>query len=74
MESAVTARPLESAAVDPFLDGDVRFGFELEVALFGVVAVIALEGALDIDRVRVVPFDQIAVVAIHRAHEVGERG
>ena len=30
--------------------------------------------ALDVDGVCIVPFDQIAVVAIHRAHEVGERG
>ena len=65
---------LEAAAVDPLLDVDVRFGLELEVALLGVLAVVALEGALDIDRVRVVAFDQVAVVAVHRPHEIGERG
>ena len=74
MDSAVRARPLESSAVNPFLDGDVSFGFELEVALFGVVAVITLEGTFDVERVRVVPFDQIAVVTIHRADEVDEGG
>ncbi len=63
---------LETAAVDPLLDRDVRFGLELEVALLAVLAVVVLEGALDIDRVRVVPFDQVAVVAVHRAHEIGE--
>ena len=52
----------------------MRFGFQLEVAFFVVGAVIALEGALDIDGVCIVPFDQVAVVAIHRAHEIGERG
>ncbi len=64
----------EAAVVDPVLDRDVRLGFELEIALFGVLAVVVLERALDIDRVRVVPFDQVAVVAVHRPHEIGERG
>ena len=52
----------------------MRLGFELQVAFFGVVAVVTLEGALDIDGVRIVAFDQIAVVAIHRTHEIGEGG
>ena len=50
------------------------FGFELQIAVFGVLTVIALERAFDLDRVGVVAFDQVAVVAIHRPHQVGERG
>ena len=73
MESAVDGAAFEAARVDPVLDGDMRLGFELEVALFGVLAVVALERALDIDRVRVVALDQVAVVAVHRPHEIGER-
>ena len=68
------AAAFEASGVDPALDVDMRFGFQLEVALFGVLAVVALEGALDVDRVGVVAFNQVAVVAVHRAHEIGERG
>jgi hypothetical protein len=53
----------QAAAIDPFLDDDVRFRFALQIALAGVVAIVVLQGALDIDRVCVVPFDQVAVVA-----------
>jgi hypothetical protein len=35
---------LETAVVDPLLDGDVRFCFKLEVAFFGVLAVLAVQG------------------------------
>ena len=48
--------------------------FELEIALLGVAAVVALERALNVDRVRVVPLDQVAVIAVHRAHERCQRG
>ena len=68
------AAAFEASGVDPALDVDMRFGFQLEVAFFGVLTVVALEGALDLDRVGVVAFDQIAVVAVHRPHEIGERG
>ena len=63
---------VQTALVDPFLDGDMSFGLELEIAFFGIVAVIALEGALDVDGVRIVSFDEIAVIAVHRTHEIGE--
>ena len=72
--SAATARPLRPPLSIQRWTVDMRFGFELEVAFFGVLAVVALEGALDIDRVGVVAFDQVAVVAVHRPHEIGERG
>ena len=50
----------------------MRLGLELEVSLPGVPAVVALERALDIDGMGV--FDQVAIIAVHRAHEIGERG
>ena len=62
----------QTTLVDPLLDVDMRFGLELQVALVGVPAIVAFKGALDVDRVRVVSFDQIAVIAVHRTHEIGE--
>jgi hypothetical protein len=41
----------------------------LQVARLGLGAVIARERAVDIDRVGAVPFDEVAVVAAHRAHQ-----
>ena len=49
-------------------------GFHLQVALAGVLAVVILERPFDVHRVRVVAFDEVGVVAVHRAHQVGERG
>jgi len=63
---------LEAAVVDPLLDCDMRPGFELEVALLGILAVLAAQGALDVDWVGVVPLDQVTVVAVHRADEPGQ--
>jgi hypothetical protein len=40
---------LETAGVDPFPDGDIRLSSRLEVAFFGVFAVIAIEDVLDSD-------------------------
>ena len=65
-------RALEPAGVDPLLDGEMGLGLKLEVALLGVFAVVTLERALDVDRVGVVTFDQVALVAVHRPHEVGQ--
>jgi hypothetical protein len=55
------------------LDGDVGFRLELQVALFRLGAVVVVERPLDVDGVGVVPFDQVAVVAVHRPHQIGER-
>jgi hypothetical protein len=52
----------------------MRCRLALEVALGGILAVIVLEGALDVDRVGVVSFNKVAVVAVHCPHEIGERG
>src|ERR1700722_4169190 len=65
---------LEAAAIYPFLHGDVRLGFKLQIALAGILAVIVPERALDIDGVGVVALNEIGVVAVHGPHQVGERG
>jgi len=65
---------LQAAVIDPALHGDMGLGFELEVAFLGVVAVILFQGALDIDRVRIMAFNQVAVVAVHGPHEIGQGG
>jgi hypothetical protein len=50
----------------------MRFGLALKIALPRARAIIILERALDIDRVGVVPFDEIAVIAVHRPDEIGQ--
>jgi hypothetical protein len=64
----------QAAAVDPLLHRDVRFRFELKTTLAGILAVVVFQGAFDIDRVSVVAFDQVAVVAVHRPDKIGNRG
>lgn len=59
--------------VDPFLDRDMRFGFELKVSPRWVGAVVALHRAFDVDGMGVVPFDEVTVVAVHRPHEICQR-
>ena len=62
----------QPAVVDPSLHGDMGPGLELQIALARIGAVVVPERPLDIDGVRVMPLDQIAVVAVHRAHELGQ--
>ena len=50
-----------------------RLKAELQIAFAGILAIVVLQGTLDIDRVSVMPFDQVAVVAVHRPHQIGER-
>ena len=45
----------------------MRSGFELQVALLGVVAVVTLEGALDVDGMRGMAFDDVATPPSVRA-------
>ncbi len=59
--------------VDPSLHSDVRQRLLLKVALLGIGAVVVGSRPLDIDRVRIMPFDEVAVVAVHRTHQVSER-
>jgi hypothetical protein len=57
--------------IDPFLNGDMCLGLKLEVSLSRIGAVVALHRAFDVDRMGVMPLDEIAVVAVHRPHEIG---
>jgi hypothetical protein len=66
--------PLEPAFVDPFLDGDMGPRLQLEIAPAGVLAVVLPERTFDIHGVRIVPLDQVAVVAVHRPHKGREGG
>ncbi len=63
----------QAAGVDPLLDGDVRPGLELQGARADVRAVVVVQRSLDVDRVRDVAFDEVAVVAVHGPDEVCER-
>jgi hypothetical protein len=63
----------QAALVDPLQDGHVRLGFDLKIALFSVLAVVAPQRPLDVDRVGIVSLDEVRAVAVHRAHEAGER-
>jgi hypothetical protein len=65
---------IEEAAhpVDFALHSHVRRGFELEVAPLFVFIQLSSECALDVPRSSVVTLDQVALVRIHDAHEVGE--
>lgn len=65
---------LEAPAINPPLDGDVCLGFDLLVALSCILAVVVLKRALDVHGVRIVSFNEIGVVAVHRPDEVCERG
>lgn len=60
----------KSTPINPFLDGNVGLGVELQIALLGVCAVILFEGTLNIDRMRIMPFDEIAVIAIRHTQEL----
>ena len=46
--------------------------FQLEIAPLRLGREVGVERAVDIDRARVVPFDQVAVVAVHAAHEAAD--
>ena len=59
--------------VNPLLNGNMSFRFELQVALARVLAVVVLDRALYVDGMCIVPFDQVAVITIHGTHQVGER-
>src|SRR6516165_3340915 len=66
------AAALESTGINPTLDRDMGPRFELQVPLLRVPAIVVPERALDINWVGVVPFNQIAIVAIHGTHEIGQ--
>ena len=51
----------------------MRLGFELQIALFAVLAVIVPKRPLYVDRVGIVSLDEVRVVAVHCAHERCQR-
>ena len=58
--------------IDLFLNADMGGRFDLEVASSFVLVEITDERARDIPGPCVVALDEIAVVAVHQAHETGE--
>ncbi|OBX18656.1 hypothetical protein A9995_11955 [Erythrobacter sp. QSSC1-22B] len=62
----------EPAFIDPLLHLDVCACFKLEVALNGVVTKVIAKRSLNIDRMSVMSFDEVAVIAIHSPNEVGQ--
>ncbi|MFD0389274.1 hypothetical protein ACFQ4K_18165 [Tistrella bauzanensis] len=48
------------------------FGFKLKVPLLRVGAIVALQSPFDVDRMGIVAFDEIAVIAVHRPDESGQ--
>ena len=66
--------PSQSTGVNPLLDGDMRFRFELQIALAGITAIVVFQGTLNVDGMRIVSFNQVAVIAVHCPHKIGERG
>jgi len=62
----------QAAGVYPLLNGDMRPGFALQIALFGVRAVLVSQGPFDLYRMGVVAFDEVAVVAVHCSNQIGQ--
>jgi hypothetical protein len=62
-----------AALVDPALYGDVRLRLKLQVPFFRIPTLVVLHRTLDVDRVCVVTFNQVGVVAVHRADEFRKR-
>ena len=56
------------------LDAHMGCGLELQIAPAGIFIEVAGKRALDVSRARVMTLDEIAVVGVHDAHEVGEIG
>src|SRR5579872_4292092 len=64
----------QTATVNPLLDGDVRPGFILQVALAGILTVVVHERPFDVNGMRIVSLDKIGVIAVHSANQIGKRG
>src|ERR1039458_4887578 len=50
---------LERPAINPPLHCDVRLGFQLQVALTGILTVVVLDRPLDVDRMGIVSLNQV---------------
>src|SRR5579871_2596468 len=64
---------LEAAFIDPLLDGDMSLRFYLQVTFLCILAVVALQGALNVDRMGIVALDEVAVIAVHRSDQGRQR-
>lgn len=51
--------PPDAALIDPMLNNNVSLGFELQISLFRIGTVVVFHRTLDVDRMRVVSFDEI---------------
>jgi len=58
----------KSAGINPLLHGDVRLGFQLQVALALVLAVVVPKRPLDVHGMYIVTLNQVGVIAVHRAN------
>ncbi|MDX8469018.1 hypothetical protein RFM26_25250 [Mesorhizobium sp. VK23B] len=58
--------------VDEALHVDMCLSFNLQVAAFGIVRIITLESAVDVDWVGIVAFDEVRVVAVHCPDQIAE--
>jgi len=63
----------QSSVVDPSLDGYVSPRFDLQVSFMRVRTILVSQSALDVHRMRVVAFDQVGIIAVHRPDQLGER-
>lgn len=66
--------PIGSQAVDLGLQANVRGRLELQIAAVLVSIEVSDQRPFDVARARIVAFDQVAVVGVHDAHEIGEVG
>ena len=73
-EGGQRLRGVDRVGVDGRLHSDMRRRLKLEVAAFRFSGEVGVKRALDIDGARVVPLDQVAVVAVHATDEVADRG
>jgi hypothetical protein len=64
---------LKASFVNPSLDFDMGFCFELEIPLLRVFSEIVIERAFNIHWMSIMALDEVAVVAVHRTDEVRQR-
>ena len=64
----------EATRVDPRLNGDVGFGFKLEMAPSRLIAVVVAQSPFDVNRMGIMSLNEVGVVAIHGPDEIGQGG
>jgi hypothetical protein len=70
---AERADGFQATFIDPFLNCDMRFRFELQIPFPRVLAVVIPERSFYVDWVRVVSLDEVRVIAVHGTNEGGKR-